>query len=103
MTDPQLDHALARLLVTAPDERVRDPARGLALARSVHRRAEAMETGETLALALAAVGRCAEAIEQERSLRTRAERVGNLGLADRVSGRLSHFERTGSCLPPWSA
>ncbi|MCH7666920.1 MAG: tetratricopeptide repeat protein [Acidobacteria bacterium] len=102
-TDPQLDHALARLLVTAPDERVRDPTRGLALAQSVHRRVAAMETGETLALALAAAGSCAKAVEQERLLLGQAERVGNRGLVDRVGGRLSHFERTGSCLPPWAA
>ncbi|MCP4202742.1 MAG: tetratricopeptide repeat protein [bacterium] len=98
---PELEHALARLLVSAPDAKVRDPGRGLELAQSAHRRVATMETAETLALALAAVGRCAEGVEQERRLFEQAERTGNRGVAGRVGARLNHYQQTGSCLPAW--
>lgn len=100
--DPILAHALARLLLTAPDPAARDPRRGLELARQAHERLGTPDTGATLALALAAAGRCDESIERERGLLAASRRQGNDALAARLGRRLDHFAATGECLAPWS-
>ena len=100
--EPVLAHALARLLLTAPDPAARDPQRGLELARQTLDRLGTPEAGATFALALAAVGRCDESIERERSLLAACRRQGNDALAARLGRRLDHFAATGECLAPWS-
>ena len=54
---------LARLLAAAPDVSVRDGARALTLARRVYDRQPLPVHAETVALALAELGRCAEAAD----------------------------------------
>jgi hypothetical protein len=54
--DPQLRHALARLLAAAPDDQVRDGARALSLAQGLLATDSTTELGETLAMAYAEVG-----------------------------------------------
>ncbi len=56
----------------------------------------------TVALALAASGRCAEAVEHERRLVAEARRKGDLAVAGFVESRLDHFAATGRCRDPWS-
>ena len=100
--DPNLMHALAHLLVTAPDPTVRDPRLALELALEATRRLGSLQAAATAALGLAAVGRCTEAVEQEKRLLAECRRTGNQELAARLQARLSHFEATGSCLEPWA-
>lgn len=57
-----LAHALARLLVTSPDPRARDPLTGLALARRVDAVERSAGSAWTLALAQAAAGTPQEAL-----------------------------------------
>jgi tetratricopeptide (TPR) repeat protein len=53
--------ALARLLAAAPDDRVRDGRRALALAERLLKEDQSTEVGETMAMALAEVGEYGEA------------------------------------------
>lgn len=99
--DVILMHALARLLVTAPDPAVRDPLRGLELSRRALTVTGSPQVSATVGLALAAAGRCAEAIEHERRLHADCERRGEDALARELRRRLDHFETTGACLDPW--
>lgn len=59
-------HLLARLLATCPDDGVRDGARAVALARELVERERSVDHAETLAMALAEVGRFDEAVEWQR-------------------------------------
>ncbi len=59
--DPGLGGALARVLATSSDARVRDGGRALALAQALYQRAPSSGGAETLAMALAENGRFAEA------------------------------------------
>ncbi len=101
--DPNIQHALAQLLVTTPDPAVRDAERGLELSRRALDGLRSLEAAATVGLALAASGRCEEAIAHERRLLAECEARGGRHLAERLRRRLEHFERTGRCLEPWAA
>ena len=49
-------HALARLLATSPDEKVRDGRRAMDLVQQMLQRGRSIELGETYAMALAELG-----------------------------------------------
>jgi tetratricopeptide (TPR) repeat protein len=74
--DLQLAHALARLLASAPDDRVRNGLLALDLARRVFQAHASTPTAETLAMAHAEAGRFDEAIRSQRRLVTEAEGAG---------------------------
>lgn len=59
----ELGHALARLLLSTPDPALRKPERALSIAEEVFASKPTVEHGETLAVALAATGRDARALE----------------------------------------
>lgn len=85
-------HALARQLATYPDPKLRDGARALQLAKVVHDASPNFDHTETLALALAAVGRFEEAIRVQKQLLAAAEQQGATAAAERVLGNLRRFE-----------
>lgn len=60
--DVDLSLLLARILAAAPDAEVRDGARALALAQARHREAPTLDSAETIAMALAELGRFEEAV-----------------------------------------
>lgn len=72
----ELQQTLARLLVTCPDPSVRDTAQGSALANRVFEQTRSLEAAETVALALAAEGRAAEAVRWQEQIVTQLERAG---------------------------
>ena len=59
---PGFDHALARVLAAAPDDRVRDGERALAIMQALTRDQQTVGTSETMAMALAELGRFDEAV-----------------------------------------
>jgi len=61
-------HALARILAASPDAKLRDAARALELAKSVFNARQEVFHGETVALALAELGRCEEAAKWQQQL-----------------------------------
>lgn len=69
-------HSLARLLASCPDDSVRDGARSLELARSVLQIRQTLPHAETMAMALAAVGRFEAAVEVQRRVIEEREQLG---------------------------
>src|SRR4029077_5852339 len=65
---PELRHGLARLLATAPDDRVRDGRRALAIVEELRKGQKTTDLGETMAMTLAEVGEYAEAVSVQRSV-----------------------------------
>jgi len=83
-------HALSRLLAAAPDLALRDGARAVELAALVFQAAPTAVHAETLAMALAEAGRCAEATTvQERAITL----AGEGSLAKVPPRMLADFER----------
>jgi tetratricopeptide (TPR) repeat protein len=72
--DTDITDALARLLATAPETTVRDQERALALADGLYRARRLPRHAETLAMALARLGRFEEALELQQALVESASR-----------------------------
>ena len=72
----ELAHALARLLATSSDPEVRDGARALELATAVFRARQSLDHAETLAMALAELGRFQEAVGVQMEVLEMARREG---------------------------
>jgi tetratricopeptide (TPR) repeat protein len=90
---------LARLLAVAPDAALRNGQRALDLATTVYQRAAAPAHAETVAMALAELGRCSEALDWLRRGIADAERVGEVNEARRLTTELPRYE-TASCRRP---
>lgn len=98
--DPDLSHALARLLAAAPDDLVRDGARAMALMEGLLAGPRSVDLGETMAMVLAEVGNYAEAAALQRELIAVAEQQ----MADLVPGmteNLRLYEQGQPCRIPW--
>ena len=98
---PGFPSALARLLAAAPDDRVRDGRRALALAEQLVKRDQGIDTGETLAMALAESRRFAEATAIQRDLIAAARSGGRADLAARLEDNLRLYEAGRACRRPW--
>lgn len=94
-------HALARLLAAAPDDSVRDGRRALALAQQVVKVDHSTDGGETLAMALAEVGRFDEAAAVQRDLIAAARQAGQPALAGRLRDNLRLYEAHKASRTPW--
>ena len=81
-------HPLARLLAAAPDDGVRDGDRALAIVERLAETEQSLLLGETLAMALAEVGRFGEAATVQRDLIAAAGQAGLRGPADVLSANL---------------
>jgi tetratricopeptide (TPR) repeat protein len=90
---------LARLLAAAPDLSVRDGGRALELATAVYQAQPTAVHGETVALALAELGRCMDAGEWIRRAVTDAERAGDAAETARLRSEMPRYEAA-SCRPP---
>jgi predicted Zn-dependent protease len=95
----ELLHALARLLAAAADPGVRDPERALSLARLVYDARPDPLHAETLAMALAASGRFAEAAELQARLA--ADGGGDDEARLRRRENLERYRAGRPAAPPW--
>jgi tetratricopeptide (TPR) repeat protein len=96
---PALAHALARILVSAPDDAVRDARRAMVLLGPLARQGQNTEVAETIAMALAEAGRFDEAIEwQRKAIEVVRSRGGDAG---RMQENLALYERGEACRTPW--
>jgi tetratricopeptide (TPR) repeat protein len=96
-------HGLARLLAAAPDDRVRDGQRAMALVQEILRKEQrTVEYGETMAMALAELRRYDEAAALQRQLIAGAEQAGLNDVARRLTVNLRLYERRESCRTPWT-
>lgn len=100
---PGFAHALARVLAAAPDPAVRDGARALAIVGALQRLGTSPALEETGAMALAEVGRYAEAAAVQRELAAEARRAGLPAVADRLGLQLREYEAGRPCRQPWAA
>ena len=96
-------HGLARLLATAPDDRVRDGQRAMALAQEVMKHGRTLDLGATVAMAYAELGQFAQATGVQRDLIASAEKAGLGGLVPRLKKNLVLYERGEPCRTPWTA
>ncbi|HEY7215691.1 MAG TPA: hypothetical protein VIC28_13755, partial [Thermoanaerobaculia bacterium] len=94
-----LSHALARLLAACPDLSVRDGARARDLAIAVWNASPATAHAETVALALAELGHCADAAVWQRTAIEQARREGFDAKVADLSRALSAYEKGSPCRP----
>ena len=100
--EPSFLHARARLLAAAPDDGLRDGARALALVEGLvtdgYRTAG---VAETMAMALAELGRFAEAVEWQGRAMQVAAGAGQSAVARGMSANLALYQRNEPCRTPW--
>ena len=99
----RVQHLLARLLAACPDPAVRSGERALQLASGVVRRELSVEHAETVAMALAELGRFADAIDLQRQVLARVEAVASPATLAAVRQRLRLYERGEPCRSPWKS
>ncbi|MBI3493017.1 MAG: tetratricopeptide repeat protein, partial [Acidobacteria bacterium] len=91
---PLFAHGLARLLAAAPDDRVRDGDRAIALVGELLTKEQrTLDLGETMAMALAAATRYEEAARVQRDLMRGAEKAGLQNVVPRLAANLELYER----------
>ena len=101
---PALAHALIRLLAAAPDDRVRDGRRALAMAEElVAQEQPNPDLAEATAMAMAELGRFDDAVIWQRQAITIAGQLRRPDLASRMAANLRLFERRQPCRTPWRA
>jgi len=89
---------LARLLASSPDRSLRDGSRAFEIATKVFAAAPTPVHGETIALALAELGRCDDALTWMRRAVGEAEQAGDSAEAIRLRGEMPKYQ-TVSCRP----
>jgi tetratricopeptide (TPR) repeat protein len=97
----QIQHALATLLATCPDDRVRDGGRALALAREALADQATVERAETVGLALAAMGDFERAAQWQRRILAQLGPDASSSLAARLRANLERYARGERGLAPW--
>jgi tetratricopeptide (TPR) repeat protein len=90
---------LAYLLAASPQYDLRDGAMALALAQKVYQATGMFEHGALVAMALAELGRCAEAAEWLRRMIGVAEREHRTEMAAKLNADLKSYERRQPCRP----
>ena len=90
---------LARLLTVLPSHDLRNGARALELAQRVYKATGALEHAGVISMALAELGRCADAVEWQKKLIDAAQRQGKASLAEGFKRDLQLYERS-PCRPP---
>jgi tetratricopeptide (TPR) repeat protein len=98
---PEYAHALARILVTAPDDSVRDGQRAMALVKELLKGQKTTDLGETMAMTLAELGDYDEAAAIQRGVLTAARNAGLEAAVRRMTENLSLYERHKPCRTPW--
>ena len=99
---PAIAHALVRLLAAAPDNRIRDGSRAVAMAEAqLAQEPPNPDLGEAMAMAMAETGRYDDAVTWQRQAMTIAERAGRADISKRMAENLTLFEHHQPCRKPW--
>jgi tetratricopeptide (TPR) repeat protein len=98
---PAFPQALARLLAASPDSQVRDGQRALDLVQALAEEHKTTSVAETMAMALAEVGRFREAAEWQRLAMSVAVEAGHPHAARRMAVNLTLYQRHEPCRTPW--
>jgi tetratricopeptide (TPR) repeat protein len=99
--EPAFAHVLARLLVASPSAGVRDAARAVGMLQELSKVLHDVSFGETVAMAMAEVGRFDEAVAWQRRSIDFARRAGHEVLAEQMWNRLRLYEDRQPCREPW--
>ncbi len=99
--EPEFTHALARLLASAPDARVRDGRRALELTEGLLKGRTSTELGQTLAMALAEVGQFDRAVRVQRDVMAATERAGLPDVGQAMAANLKLYESRKPSRTPW--
>jgi tetratricopeptide (TPR) repeat protein len=100
---PLLTHALARVLASVPDDRVRDGHRALALVQQLAQQETTTDVGETLAMAFAETGDYTNAVSVQKDVMAAAARAGLRESVARMGENLRRYEGHQPCRTPWAA
>jgi tetratricopeptide (TPR) repeat protein len=99
---PAVAHALVRLLAAAPDDRVRDGRRAVAIAQDLlTKESPNPDLGEATAMAMAETGQYDEAVMWQQRAIAIAEQTGRGDLSKRLAENLRLFERRQPSRRPW--
>ena len=98
---PGFAHALARVLAAAPDDRVRDGSRALRLIEDIIKSQQSTALAETMAMALAEVGRFDDAIRWQRRAIESARSGPGSDLLAPMTSNLRLYETRRPCRTPW--
>jgi len=98
---PAFPQALARLLAASPDPQVRDGRRALDLVQALAEKHKTTSVAETMAMALAEIGRFVEAAEWQRLAMSVAVEAGHPDAAQRMAVNLALYQRHEPCRTPW--
>lgn len=98
---PAFTQALARLLAASSDPQVRDGRQALDLVNSLVNEHKTTSVAETMAMALAEVGRFEEAVEWQRLAMAVAANAGHSDAAQRMAANLARYQRREPCRTPW--
>jgi len=101
-TSRELTLVLARLLACSPDPDVRDGSRSLELAEDLFAKQQSLTTAETVAAALAELGRFRAAIGWQRAALTAARKAGRASKLPWVESRLDLYEGGMRLRYPWA-
>lgn len=89
---------LARLLASSPDVSLRDGTRALEIAMAVNDAEPVPAHAETIALSLAELGRCSEAMDWMKRAVSSAEGAKNVAETARLNGEMPKYQRA-TCRP----
>lgn len=98
---PAFSHALARLLASAPDDQVRNGPRSLELVEALAQQYKTAAVAETMAMALAELGRFAEAVEWQRFAMGIAADAALPSVARGMASNLTRYLQNEPCRTPW--
>jgi tetratricopeptide (TPR) repeat protein len=99
--EPVFAHTLARLLAAAPDSRVRNGERSMALVQELFKANKTTDLGETMAMAFAELGEYEQAAAIQRGVMAAAEKAGLPDAVRRMAVNLKLYERRQPCRTPW--
>jgi tetratricopeptide (TPR) repeat protein len=98
----ELKIALARVLASSPDARVRDGGRAMTIAQQLFNAGEkSTSLGETMAMALAEQGDFPQAVAIQREIIAAAQKAGLTASVRRMAANLALYERRQPCRTPW--
>ena len=99
-TQPAFARALARLLASAPDDRVRDSRQAMAMTQRLLEQQQTVDLAETMAMALADVGQYTQAATLQRQVMAAAGKAGHPDVVKQLAGNLARYDRGEACRTP---
>jgi tetratricopeptide (TPR) repeat protein len=99
---PGFAHALARLLAAAPDDRVRDGQRALAIMNELLKTQNTLASAETMAMVFAEIGEWTRAVDWQRQTIDAARQAKQPMLVARLTANLRLYEQKKPCRIPWA-